>query len=212
MRVLAFLLVFLPALLLQVLADAPAKYFVTFETCSDPLNGCNTVAGKFVVEVNRDWSPHGADRFYELVTTGFFKGTRVFRVVKDFVAQWGISGDPATALKWQNMDIEDDSVRSDVSNKKGYLTFATAGPDTRTTQVFVNLKDNAFLDAQNFTPIGKVVKGWETVENFYDRAGGSPDQSLIQSQGNRYLDHEFPELTTFKAARLSTPQESAGMN
>jgi len=164
-------------------------------------------ASKFVVEVTRAWAPNGADRFYELIQNGFFKNTKVFRVVPDFVAQFGISGNPKVALAWQGKDIPDDPAVAGVSNKKGYMVFATSGPNTRTTQVFVNLKDNFFLDMQGFTPFGRVVEGMDTVNNFYAGAGGNPDQSQIQQSGNAYLNQAFPQLTEFMNARLATQAE-----
>merc|ERR1711957_805200 len=187
--------------------QSPDKYYATFETCNQGGNLCTAAASKFVVEVTRAWAPQGADRFYELVQDGFFKHTKVFRVVPEFVAQWGISGKPDVALAWQNKDIPDDPAVHDVGNTRGNIVFATSGPNTRTTQVFVNLKDNNFLDTQGFTPFGKVVQGMDVVDKFYSGAGGSPDQSLIQQSGNAYLDQAFPQLTEFINARLSTPQE-----
>src|SRR5438093_13297161 len=122
----------------------------------------SSTKGDFVIEVHRAWAPRGADRFYNLVKNGFFDDTRFFRVVPDFMVQFGIHGDPAIQKNWANANIQDDSKNQ--SNKKGFVTFATRGPNTRTTQIFVNFKDNGFLDAQGFTPFGQVASGMEIVE------------------------------------------------
>ena len=129
--------------------QAPATYKAKFDTSK----------GAFVIEVHRDWAPKGADRFYNLVKNGFFDDTRFFRVVPDFMVQFGINGDPAIQKNWANANIQDDPKSQ--SNKKGYVTFATRGPNTRTTQIFINFKDNGFLDAQGFAPFGQVVTGMD---------------------------------------------------
>ena len=130
---------------------APAEYRAAFDTS----------AGPFVVLVHRSWAPKGADRFFNLVKNGFFDDTRFFRVVPNFMVQFGISGDPALAAVWQKANLTDDPVKQ--SNKRGYITFATAGPNTRTTQVFINFKDNAGLDRQGFAPFGQVISGMDVV-------------------------------------------------
>lgn len=159
--------------------------------------------GDFTVEVNRDWAPNGVDRFLELVAENFFDEVRFFRVVtkpRPFIVQFGINGDPATAARWREAVIDDDPVRQ--SNVEGTLTFATAGPGTRTTQLFINYGDNAFLDGQGFSPIGRVVEGMDTVRGICDAHGERPNQGRIQTQGNTYLKSEFPDLDYIKRATL----------
>jgi peptidyl-prolyl cis-trans isomerase A (cyclophilin A) len=170
--------------------QAPAKYKVKFET----------TAGDFVVDVTREWAPVGADRFYEAVKGGFYDDCRFFRVVPGFMVQFGINGDPATQEKWREANIKDDPVRG--SNKKGYVTFATAGPNTRTTQVFINFGDNAFLDKQGFAPFGIVSEGMDKVEKIESKYGEKPNQGAIQSQGNDYLKSKFPDLDYIKKATI----------
>lgn len=170
--------------------QAPAKYKVKFET----------TAGDFVVDVTREWAPIGADRFYEAVKGGFYDDCRFFRVVPGFMVQFGINGDPATQEKWREANIKDDPVRG--SNKKGYVTFATAGPNTRTTQVFINFGDNAFLDKQGFAPFGIVSDGMDKVEKIESKYGEKPNQGAIQSQGNEYLKSKFPDLDYIKKATI----------
>jgi peptidyl-prolyl cis-trans isomerase A (cyclophilin A) len=159
-----------------------------------------TSKGPFVVEVHRDWAPNGADRFYELVKSGFFDQNRFFRVVPNFVVQWGIQGDPAVQANWRNKTIPDDPVRE--SNHRGYITFATSGPNTRTTQLFINLADNPSLDAQGFAPFGLVITGMNVVEGLYSGYGEMPDQNQIQTQGNAYLQSQFPQLDYIQTARV----------
>jgi peptidyl-prolyl cis-trans isomerase A (cyclophilin A) len=174
----------------QLTETAPATYKAAFDT----------TAGKFVVEVRRAWAPRGADRFYNLVKNGFFDDTRFFRVVPSFMVQFGISGDPAIASAWQNANINDDPVKE--SNKRGYITFATRGPNTRTTQVFINFKDNAGLDRQGFAPFGEVVSGMDVVDKINAAYGEQPNQASIQTQGNAYLRAKFPKLDYVKKASV----------
>jgi peptidyl-prolyl cis-trans isomerase A (cyclophilin A) len=155
--------------------------------------------GDFVIEVHRDWAPNGADRFYNLVKSGFFDDTRFFRVVDKFMVQFGINGDPAVASKWMNSNIQDDPVTK--SNTRGFVTFAQTGaPNSRSTQVFINFVDNSRLDKTRFAPFGEVTKGMDVVDQLYKGygegapGGAGPNQSLIQSQGNAYLDKAFPKL------------------
>jgi peptidyl-prolyl cis-trans isomerase A (cyclophilin A) len=166
-----------------------------------------TTKGDFVVEVHRDWAPHGADRFYNLVKSGFFDDTRFFRAVDGFMVQFGISGDPAVSSKWQHANFPDDSGKQ--SNKRGYVTFAQQGsPNTRSTQVFINYVDNGRLDAMNFPPFGQVVQGMDVVDSFNKKygegapGGKGPRQDLIQSKGNAYLDTSFPDLDAVKHAEI----------
>ena len=141
------------------------------------------------------------DRFYNLVKNGFYDDTRFFRVVPNFMVQFGINGDPAIASAWQTANLKDDPGGKQ-SNKKGYVTFATRGKDTRTTQVFINFKDNGFLDAKGFTPFGEVTTGMDVVEKITDQYGEKPNQGSIQSQGNAYLKAQFPKLDYVKKATI----------
>ena len=174
----------------QLTETAPATYKAAFDTS----------AGKFVITVTRAWAPNGADRFYNLVKNGFYDETRFFRVVPDFMVQFGINGDPAVASAWQNANIKDDPGKQ--SNKKGYVTFATRGKDTRTTQVFVNFKDNGFLDSQGFSPFGQVTSGMDVVEKITSQYGEKPNQGQIQAEGNKYLTASFPKLDYVKKATI----------
>jgi peptidyl-prolyl cis-trans isomerase A (cyclophilin A) len=171
-------------------AKAPDTFKAKFETS----------AGAFVIQVNRSWAPLGADRFYNLVKSGFFDNVRFFRVVPNFMVQFGIHGVPSVATIWRNQQIKDDPVKQ--SNKRGYITFATAGPNTRTTQMFINFKDNAFLDSQGFAPFGQVTEGMGTVDKINAEYKETPNQGLIQSQGNAYLNKEFPRMDFVKKASI----------
>ncbi len=157
-----------------------------------------TSAGDFVIEVDRDWSPNGADRFYNLVRSGYYDGVRFFRVLDGFMAQFGISGDPDVSAIWRQRAIPDDSARA--SNTRGYVTYAMGGPNTRTTQVFINYADNSRLDGQGFAPFGLVVEGMDAVDGLYSEygeaapSGRGPNQARIQAEGNGYLETEFPLL------------------
>ena len=171
---------------------APAKYRAQFETTQ----------GTFVVDVTRAWSPNGADRFYNLVKNGFFDHVKFFRVVPGFVVQFGIHGDPAIATKWLEANIQDDS-KVIQGNKRGFLTFAKSGaPNSRSTQLFINLKDNDRLDDMGFSPLGRVVEGMEVVEQINSEYGESPEQGRIQTEGNEYLKQNFPNLDYIKTARV----------
>jgi peptidyl-prolyl cis-trans isomerase A (cyclophilin A) len=168
-----------------------------------------TTKGDFVVEVHRDWAPNGADRFYNLVKAGFFDDTRFFRAIEGFMVQFGISGDPAVSTKWQNANISDDPVTQ--SNKRGFVTFAQRNdPNSRSTQVFINYSDNKNLDGMRFAPLGQVVKGMDVVDSLYKGygegapGGSGPNQGLIQSQGNAYLDTSFPKLDAIKTAVIAS--------
>jgi peptidyl-prolyl cis-trans isomerase A (cyclophilin A) len=156
--------------------------------------------------VNRDWAPNGADRFFNLVKHGFYNDVRFFRVISGFMVQFGINGDPNLSARWREARINDDPVRQ--SNKRGFITFATAGPNTRTTQVFINFGDNAGLDRQGFAPFGQVVSGMNVVDGLHAGygegapRGQGPDQSRIQREGNAYLQKEFPNLDFVKKATI----------
>ena len=173
--------------------QAPATYKAKFDTSK----------GAFVVTVHRDWAPIGADRFYNLVKNGYFDDVRFFRVISNFMVQFGISGSPTVSAIWRNpsVQLKDDPVKQ--TNKRGYITFATAGPNTRTTQVFINFKDNAFLDGQGFAPFGEVSEGMEdVVDKLYSQYAGKPQDQFIQilNQGNAFLNKEFPKLDFVKSA------------
>jgi peptidyl-prolyl cis-trans isomerase A (cyclophilin A) len=175
---------------------APAVYQAKFDTSK----------GAFVIEVHRDWAPNGADRFYNLVKNGFYNDVRFFRVLDGFMAQFGINGNPSLSAVWRNANIKDDPVKQ--SNTRGTVTFATAGPNTRTTQVFINFGDNAGLDGQGFSPFGKVVSGMDVVDSLYGGYGegapngAGPDQGRVQSQGNAYLEKAYPKLDYVKTATI----------
>jgi peptidyl-prolyl cis-trans isomerase A (cyclophilin A) len=159
-----------------------------------------------VVEVTKAWATEGAERFYRLIEQKFYDEARFFRVLPDFVAQFGINGDPKVSARWRNLTIADDPVKE--SNKRGTLSFAMAGPNTRTTQVFINLKDNERLDESGFAPFGKVVEGMDVVDRFFavyrdgPPRGTGPDQALIETRGNSYLETRFPRLDYIKTARI----------
>lgn len=160
----------------------------------------DTSKGPVVIEVHRDWAPLGADHFFALVKAGYYDGNRFFRVVPGFVVQFGISGDPASTAKWKGMNLADDPVKQ--SNTVGTVTYATAGPNTRTTQLFINLWNNQRLDGQGFAPFGKVISGMDAVMKTYSAYGEAPDQSLIEGQGNPYLQSQFPQLDYIKKATV----------
>ena len=171
-------------------ATAPAVYDVKF----------HTTKGDFTMQVTRSWAPIGVDRFYNLVEHHFYDGAAFFRVIQGFVVQFGINANPHISAVWQRADIKDDPVSQ--SNGPGYVTFATGGPNTRTTQVFISLVNNARLDAMGFAPFGKIIEGMDVVNQLYSGYGESPDQGKIQSQGKVYLEKSFPKLDTIITARV----------
>jgi peptidyl-prolyl cis-trans isomerase A (cyclophilin A) len=177
---------------------APDAFDVEFETTK----------GNFTVRVTRAWAPRGADRFYNLVKNNFFDDAAFFRIVPNFIVQFGLGPDPAVNRAWRSANIKDDPVTQ--SNKPGYLTFATAGPNTRTTQLFINLGSNGFLDRQGFAPFGQVTQGIEVVKNLYSGYGESPDQGAITNQGRAYLDKSFPKLDSVKKTRVASSGANAG--
>lgn len=176
--------------------SAPDTFRVNFETSK----------GDVVVEVTKAWAPEGAERLYLLVKRGFYDECRFFRVLPNFVVQFGINGDPAVSSRWRAAAIADDPVKQ--SNQRGTVTFATSGPNTRTTQVFINLAENVRLDSMGFAPIGKVISGMEVVDRFFSAygegppRGAGPNQQLIETQGNAYLERSFPRLDYIKKARI----------
>jgi peptidyl-prolyl cis-trans isomerase A (cyclophilin A) len=162
-----------------------------------------TTKGDFVVQVTRAWAPFGADRFYNLVKHGFYNDAYFFRIVPNFVVQFGLSGDPAVNKVWADANIKDDPVTQ--SNRPGYLTFATAGPNTRTTQLFINLGNNGGLDGQGFAPFGMVTAGMDVVQKLYSGYGERPDQHLITTQGKAYIEKNFPDIDSIKTATVVPP-------
>jgi peptidyl-prolyl cis-trans isomerase A (cyclophilin A) len=176
-------------------ATAPDKFNVTLETTK----------GDVVIAVDRSLAPIGADRFYNLVKNGFFDDCRFFRVVPNFIVQFGLNGSKDVNSVWREARIQDEPVKS--TNARGTLTFAKAAqPNTRTTQMFINLKDNAFLDRQGFSPFGTIISGMEFVDGLFSGYGESPRQDLIITKGNAYLETEFPRLDFIKKAVI-TPHE-----
>lgn len=173
-------------------ARAPASFNAKFATSK----------GDFTIQVTRSWAPRGADRFYNLVRNRFYNDARFFRVVPNFVVQFGLPADPQVSQVWSNATFRDDPVTQ--SNKKGYVVFATAGPNTRTTQLFINLKDNAFLDSQGFAPFGEVTEGMDVVESLYSGYGDAPTerQGDITMQGNAFLSRLYPNLDHIKTATV----------
>jgi peptidyl-prolyl cis-trans isomerase A (cyclophilin A) len=165
-----------------------------------------TSKGDFTVDVTRAWAPKGADRFYRLVSEGYFKDIRFFRVLPGFMAQFGMSGNPALTAKMDTLRISDDPVTQ--SNKRGMVTFAMAGPNTRSSQFFINYRDNAMLDSQGFSPFGKVVDGMKVVDALYGGYGegapngAGPSQDSIRTKGNEYLRRAFPKLDYIKSATI----------
>jgi peptidyl-prolyl cis-trans isomerase A (cyclophilin A) len=168
---------------------APATFKVDFDTTK----------GHVIVEISRALAPIGVDRFYNLVQAKYFDGARFFRVVPGFVVQFGLAADPDTISMW-DQPIPDDPVLT--SNRRGTITFATAGPGTRTTQLFINVGSNERLDAQHFSPFGKVVEGMDNVDALYSGDGEKPQQDSIKEKGNAYLEKEFPKLDYIKTARV----------
>ena len=166
----------------------------------------DTTKGKIVIEVTRSLAPNGADRFYNLVRSGYLTDISFFRVIKGFMCQFGIHGDPSVSAKWREANIPDDAVKG--SNTRGTITFATAGPNTRTTQLFINFGDNQGLDSQGFSPFGKVVEGMDVVDNINGEygegapAGRGPNQHRIQMEGNAYLKKDYPNLDYIKSATI----------
>jgi peptidyl-prolyl cis-trans isomerase A (cyclophilin A) len=176
--------------------QAPATYKAKFETSK----------GAFVIQVTRAWAPGGADRFYNLVKNGFFDDGRFFRNITGFMVQFGLNADPALNAKWRVARIPDDKVTQ--HNTRGMITFATSGPNARTTQVFINFGDNSNLDGMGFAPFGRVVSGMDVVDKLYAGygegapSGAGPDQNRIQREGNAYLTKDFPKLDFVKKATI----------
>ena len=178
--------------------QAPNDFLVRFETSKGP----------FTVEVHRDWAPRGADRFYHLVQSQYFDNVRFFRVVSSFMAQFGMHGNPSVNAAWEKLPIQDDSVRE--SNRRGYITFANAGPNTRANQLFINTVNNRPLDEMGFAPFGRVIQGMAVLDSLFADYGDAPpggvgpDQTRIRAEGNAYLEREFPKLDFIRTARIVT--------
>jgi peptidyl-prolyl cis-trans isomerase A (cyclophilin A) len=186
-------------------ARAPEEFTVKF----------TTTAGDFVVTVHRAWAPLGADRFYNLVRSRFFTNAAFFRVLPGFIVQFGLNPDPKVNSAFDNAYIKDDPMKPGISNKLGTLVYAQGGPNTRSTQLFINLANNGpALDNQpgGFPPFGEVTEGMDVVKNIYSGYGGDPSipdpggrgprQNLVGSQGKPYLDKNFPLLTVIKSATV----------
>jgi peptidyl-prolyl cis-trans isomerase A (cyclophilin A) len=170
---------------------SPDQYKVRFETTK----------GNILIQVQRDWAPIGADRFYTLVKTGYLNGDRFFRVVPKFIIQFGLSPDPKLTARWRQANLKDDPVRE--NNMRGTVSFATAGPNTRTTQLFINTNDNVRLDANGFAPFGRVIDGMSVVDQIFPDYGEQPSQPRIETEGNAYLEKEFPKLDYIKTATIA---------
>jgi peptidyl-prolyl cis-trans isomerase A (cyclophilin A) len=177
--------------------QAPATFRARFDTSQ----------GAFVIEVTREWAPLGADRFFTLVKSGFYDGARFFRVLSGFMAQFGLNGDPSIQAAWASANLVDEPPKQ--SNLRGFVTFAKeSSPNSRYTMVFINYKDNSYLDADGFAPFGQVVVGMEVVDKLYAGYGRTnvPDQRRIKNDGNAYLSAEYPQLDFIKKATIERPK------
>jgi peptidyl-prolyl cis-trans isomerase A (cyclophilin A) len=172
-------------------AKAPETFDVKF----------TTTKGDVTVRATRAWAPNGVDRFYNLVRAGFFTDAAFFRVIPGFVVQFGLSADPAVNNVWRKSNFKDDTVTQ--SNKPGFITFATAGKDTRTTQLFINTGNNAQLDKMGFAPFGQVISGMDVVKKIHSGYGEAPDQGSITALGKAYLDKNFPKLDRINSATIA---------
>eukprot|EP00998_Keelungia_sp_KM082_P005727 NODE_2027_length_1155_cov_46.116732_g2010_i0.p1 GENE.NODE_2027_length_1155_cov_46.116732_g2010_i0~~NODE_2027_length_1155_cov_46.116732_g2010_i0.p1 ORF type:complete len:297 (-),score=105.68 NODE_2027_length_1155_cov_46.116732_g2010_i0:265-1095(-) len=197
------LLVVVVAVATGARASAPDKFSVYFKT--DVKKG----DGVFRVDVTRSLAPLGADRFYELCDSGFFENVGFFRVVDGFVVQFGLAADPALTAKWESKKLQDDPVAS--HNTRGTVTFATSGPNTRTTQLFINLGDNSgSLDGQGFAPFGSVSQGMDVVDSIYSGYGEQPDQGAITREGTAYLKKHFEKLNYIVSTKIVKGEPPAG--
>ncbi len=184
---------------LTSMVDSKTTKSVLIEFTIGNLDGKEDSVGSFTIKTQPSWSKVGAEHFIDLTKDNFWNECRFFRVLPDFIVQWGINGSKKKNQKWQ-MKIPDEGVK--VTNKKGTVTYAMAGPGTRTHQMFINYKDNKFLDGQGFAPMGEVIKGMDVVEKIYDKYREKPNQGKIQNRGNEYLQKEFPLLSYIKGARV----------
>ncbi len=178
--------------------QAPAAFLAVFETSR----------GRFVIEVQREWSPHGADRFYNLVRNGYYDGGIFHRVLPNYITQWGLQGDPAVNRIWKTQYILDDSVKQ--SNVRGFIGFAMTGPNLRATQVYINMTDNSRNDVQGFSPFGRVIEGMQVADSIYsgygENSGGGlrgGKQGPVEEGGNAYLRREYPKLDSIMRARIA---------
>lgn len=178
-------------------AEAPEQFRVRFDTTKGP----------FTIEVHKEWAPKGAARFHRLVRDRYYDGARFYRVRPGFVVQWGISADPETNRLWKQLKLTDDPVKQ--SNERGYISFATDGPDTRTTEVFINLANNKRLDARGFSPFGRVVEGMEVVDQLFAGygevqalRGGGVDSVRYEAEGETYVGRSYPKLDQIRSARI----------
>jgi peptidyl-prolyl cis-trans isomerase A (cyclophilin A) len=187
------------ALLLLLLPQdpaAPAEFKVKLETTK----------GDILLKITRDWAPKGADRFHALVKAGYYDECRFYRVLPKYIAQFGINGAPAVSAKAKETPIDDDPVKQ--KNTRGRLTFAKGGPNTRTTNLFLNLKDNSSLDALGFAPIGEVIEGLEVADQLFSGYGDGapkgrgPSQKKIYEEGNAWLQKDFKDLDFIKTAKV----------
>ena len=181
--------------------QAPAKYTVNLDTSKGPV----------VIEVHRDWAPLGADRFYNLVKNGFYDGTRFFRVLEGFMAQFGLNGDPDIQAAWRTANLADEPVTQ--SNRRGFVSFTReSGPNSRFTMIFINYKDNSYLDADGFAPFGEVVSGMDVADKLYSGYGRTniPDQRRIVREGNAYLSEEYPKLDYVRRAAIAPARPARG--
>jgi peptidyl-prolyl cis-trans isomerase A (cyclophilin A) len=183
----------------KLTAKAPKLFTATFKTTK----------GTFQIEVQRTWAPRAADRFYNLVKSGFYDRVIFFRVVPRFVVQFGISPYPEVSTAWRNATIPDDVPT--IRNTRGGVTFAAAGPSTRTTQVFINLRDNTNLDKSGFAPFGNVVSGMDVVDKLYSGYAETTTQQQgeMQTQGNAWLEKHYPKLDSIKTARVTAESNPA---
>lgn len=183
---------------------APAEYQAKF----------TTTKGDFVIDIHRDWAPLGADRFYNLVHSGYFTDVSFYRVVPGFIVQFGASPNPKVEAAWNKAPIKDEPAKT--SNKPYYITFAMGGPNSRTTELFINLRDNAQLDAMGFASIGEVVQGKEVVDQIFsgygdmeEQGGHGPSQTRLQNEGKPYLDKSFPKLDSIKSVSIISGEAPA---
>jgi peptidyl-prolyl cis-trans isomerase A (cyclophilin A) len=176
----------------KLTAKAPETFKARFETTK----------GAIVIEVHREWSPHGADRFYNLVKNGYYDGVKFFRVVPNLYVQWGIHGDPEIATKWLRATIPDEPVKQ--SNTRGFISYAKGAPNTRSVQVFINLGDNARLDSLGFAPFAQVTEGMDVVDKLHNGYGDGLTnlQGRIAEEGNAFLEKTYPQLDAIKKATI----------
>jgi cyclophilin family peptidyl-prolyl cis-trans isomerase len=177
--------------------DHPAAGRRRIELDLEQLQGGRS--GTLIIELMEEWAPIGVEHFVQLLESSFYNDVRFFRVVPNFIAQFGISGDPATQRQWQDRPLRDDPILH--SNERGTITYAMSGPNTRTTQLFINLQHNQHLDGQGFAPFARIVTGLEWIDAIQDQYREKPDQGQIQQRGNEYLEENFPNLSFIAQAQ-----------